>query len=78
MNPARRQQLVERIIEGQILAVVRAPAIPDAVALSTALAAGGIPLIELTFTTTFDQLSFVFVVANTLKAEKDSLEYSTR
>jgi rod shape-determining protein MreC len=34
--------------------------------------------IDLTFTTTFDQLSFVFVVANTLKAEKDSLEYSTR
>jgi 2-dehydro-3-deoxyphosphogluconate aldolase/(4S)-4-hydroxy-2-oxoglutarate aldolase len=51
MNPSRRQQLLERIVEGQILAVVRAPAIPDAVALSEALAAGGIPLVELTFTT---------------------------
>ena len=30
--------------------------------------------IDITFTTNFDQLSFVFVVSNTLKAEKDSLE----
>lgn len=30
--------------------------------------------LELTFTTRFDQLSFVFVVANSMKSEKDSLE----
>jgi len=30
--------------------------------------------IEIDFTTKFDQLSFVFVVSNSLKAEKDSLE----
>jgi 2-dehydro-3-deoxyphosphogluconate aldolase/(4S)-4-hydroxy-2-oxoglutarate aldolase len=51
MNRPGRQDLVDRIVEGQILAVVRAPAIPDAVALSAALADGGIPLVELTFTT---------------------------
>jgi rod shape-determining protein MreC len=34
--------------------------------------------IELDFSTTFDQLSFVFVVSNTMKAEKDSLEQSIR
>jgi len=31
--------------------------------------------IDLTFSTAFDRLSIVFVVANTLKAEKDSLEH---
>jgi len=30
--------------------------------------------LEITFAAKFDQLSFVFVVSNTLKAEKDSLE----
>lgn len=30
--------------------------------------------IDITFTTKFDQLSFVFVVTNSIKAEKDSLE----
>ena len=30
--------------------------------------------IDINFTTNFDQLSFVFVVSNSLKAEKDSLE----
>ncbi|GJM29349.1 MAG: hypothetical protein DHS20C17_19840 [Cyclobacteriaceae bacterium] len=34
--------------------------------------------IELDFTTTFDQLAFVFVVSNTMKAEKDSVELSIR
>ena len=34
--------------------------------------------IELTFSTIFDQLSFVFVVANNMKTEKDSLESTVR
>ena len=34
--------------------------------------------IELTFSTIFDQLSFVFVVANNMKMEKDSLESTIR
>ena len=34
--------------------------------------------IDITFTTNFDQLSFVFVVSNILKAEKDSLESSIK
>lgn len=33
--------------------------------------------ITLDFTTSFDQLSFVFVVSNAMKQEKDSLEMST-
>ncbi len=48
---AMREQLLDRIVAAQVLAVVRAPAIPDAVALGAALASGGIPLVELTFTT---------------------------
>ena len=51
MSRLDRQLLLERIVASQILAVVRAPDIPDAVALSAALAAGGIPVVELTFTT---------------------------
>ena len=34
--------------------------------------------IELTFSTIFDQLSFVFVVSNNMKMEKDSLESTIR
>ncbi|MGI5128605.1 bifunctional 4-hydroxy-2-oxoglutarate aldolase/2-dehydro-3-deoxy-phosphogluconate aldolase [Pseudonocardia sp. CA-107938] len=38
-------------LQGRVIAVVRAPAIPDVHGLVAALAAGGIPTVELTFTT---------------------------
>jgi len=41
----------EAIIADRVLAVVRAPEIPDAAALCRALAAGGIRCVELTYTT---------------------------
>ncbi|NUS50930.1 MAG: hypothetical protein HOQ22_07820, partial [Nocardioidaceae bacterium] len=39
------------LAEQRVLAVVRAPQLPDPVALCAALAAGGIRVVELTFTT---------------------------
>ncbi len=51
-------QLIDRLRADRVLTVVRADAIPDAVALCQALAAGGLRLVELTFTTP-DVLSHV-------------------
>jgi 2-dehydro-3-deoxyphosphogluconate aldolase / (4S)-4-hydroxy-2-oxoglutarate aldolase len=51
-------RLIDRLRADRVLTVVRADAIPDAVALCQALAAGGLRLVELTFTTP-DVLSHV-------------------
>lgn len=42
---------ISTVLEDRALVVVRAPAIPDPVALAEALAAGGLRAVELTFTT---------------------------
>ncbi|WP_315773690.1 bifunctional 4-hydroxy-2-oxoglutarate aldolase/2-dehydro-3-deoxy-phosphogluconate aldolase [Rhodococcoides kroppenstedtii] len=42
---------ISTVLEDRALVVVRAPAIPDPVALAEALAAGGLHAVELTFTT---------------------------
>ena len=42
---------LEQLFTDRVVAVVRAPEIPDARALCAALAAGGIRTVELTFTT---------------------------
>ncbi|MFM9445596.1 bifunctional 4-hydroxy-2-oxoglutarate aldolase/2-dehydro-3-deoxy-phosphogluconate aldolase [Streptomyces acidiscabies] len=45
------RDFLDTLAEDRVIAVVRAPELPDAAALATALVAGGVPWIEFTYTT---------------------------